>query len=99
MQYLTIKDYTSEVKAYQDCLCEMEQLHRRFKEAVDLKRKDRKHALYLLTGASISASYAAFDQYSKGFIVGVHQLARFILEIHSLAECFLVIDDDAGGEI
>lgn len=99
MQYLTIKDYTSELEAYRDCLGELEKLHSRFKEAVDLKQKNRKHALYLLAGASISAAYAAFDQYSKGFIVGVHQLARFVLEIHSLAEYFLVIDDEAGGEI
>ena len=28
-----------------------------------------------------------------------YQLARFVLEIHSLAEYFLVIDDKPGGEI
>src|SRR3972149_11177054 len=99
MQYLTIKDYTSELEAYRDCLGEMQKLHSRFKESVDQKQKNRKHALYLLAGTSISAGYAAFDQYSKGFIVGVHQLARFVLEIHSLAEYFLIIDDEAGGEI
>lgn len=99
MPYLTIKDYASEQEAYRDCLSELAKLHERFKERVDRKRKDRKHALYLLTAASISAAHAAFDQYSKGFIVGVHQLARFVLEIHSLAEYFLVIPEEVGGDI
>jgi hypothetical protein len=99
MRYLTIKDYESEQEAIKDCLNELRKLHERFQTHVNLGCKDRKHAMYLLVGVAISAAYAAFDQYSKGFIVGVHQLARFILEVHSLAEYFLVISDEAGGEI
>lgn len=99
MLYLTIKDYESEREAISDCLSELTKLHERFHEHVDLRRNDRKYALYLLVGVAISAAYAAFDQYSKGFTVGVHQLARFILEVHSLVEYFLVIPDNAGGEI
>ncbi|HXI85468.1 MAG TPA: hypothetical protein VNL17_15405 [Verrucomicrobiae bacterium] len=99
MRYLTIRDYDSELEAYRDCLHELHELHSRFKEAIELSQKNRKHALYLLAGTAISAGDAAFDQYCKEFVVGVHQLARFILEIHSLVEYFLVIDDEAGGEI
>jgi len=77
----------------------MKKLHSRFKEVVDLKERNRRLALYLLTGTSIDAAYAALDQFTKGFIVGVHQLARFVLEVHSLAEYFLVIDEEAGSEI
>ena len=99
MPYLTIKDYESEREAISDCLSELTKLHRRFEEHIDLKNKDRKHALYLLVGVAISSAHAAFDQYSKGFIVGVHRLARFVLEVHSLAEYFLVIPDEASGEI
>src|ERR1041385_9012403 len=62
MPFLTIKDYESEREAISDCLSELTKLLGQFEEHIDLKHKDRKHALYLLVGVAISAAYAAFER-------------------------------------
>src|ERR1041385_9012401 len=99
MPFLTIKDYESEREAISDCLSELTKLLGRFEEHIDLKHKDRKHALYLLVGVAISAAYAAFDQYCKGFIIGVNQWARFVMEVHSLKCCISSGDSDTNQKI
>lgn len=99
MNYLTIKDYTDESEAFHDCLSEFLKLHKSFKEKVNFEEKDRKHALFLLIGASISSAHIAFDLYNKGFLIGVYQIARYILEVHSLVEYFIILDEDMGEEV
>ncbi len=99
MKYLTIKDYTSEFEAFHDCLLELTKLHKSFKAKINFKEKDRKHALFLLTSASISSAYIAFDLYNKRLLVGVYQIARYILEVHSVVEYFIIIDKDTDEEI
>ena len=99
MKYLTIKDYTSEFEAFHDCLRELTKLHKSFKAKINFEEKDRKHALFLLTGASISSAYISFDLYNKSLLIGVYQIARYILEVHSLVEYFIIIDKDTNEEI
>jgi hypothetical protein len=99
MKFLTIKDYSSELEAFNDCLKELTILHNNFKANVNFKMKDRKHAFFLLIGASISSAHIALDLYSRNLIVGVYQLARYILEVHSLIEYFIILDSDSNNDL
>ena len=99
MKYLTIKDYTNEFDAFHDCLSELTKLHKSFNVKVNFKKKNRKHALFLLIGASLSSAHIAFDLYNKKLLIGVYQIARYILEVHSIVEYFLILDKDTDVEI
>ncbi|OGN89637.1 MAG: hypothetical protein A2158_05655 [Chloroflexi bacterium RBG_13_46_14] len=99
MKWLTIREYASEYEVFTDCLTELVKLHDRFKAKVNQTNKDRNYALFLLTEAAISTAHIAFDLYKKGYFLGVYQIARYILEIHSLVEYFLVLEDEKHAEI
>jgi hypothetical protein len=98
MKYLTTKDYKSELEAFQDCLRELTSMHKNFKSQINFGIKDRKHALFLLTGSSINSAQIALALYNENLLIGVYQIARYILEVHSLVEYFLILDSDTDKE-
>jgi len=91
---LLIPSYEDPEKAYSDCLKELKATHQYIEREVDFKQKDRKHAIYLLLGATIDVCRLALRFKKEQYAHSLLELYRYLLEASSLIEYFIVDDSE-----
>lgn len=92
--YLTINSYEDPKQAYADCLKAMSQMHSSFSKDVDTTKLDVKHALYLLSGNALDGCVLAEKFYDKNYFQPFLNIFRYIIELTSLCEHFVICDDE-----
>lgn len=73
-------------------------IHSKFQTQIDLKKQDRKLAIYYLQGGSLTQAYVALKNWSYGDLNGVWRAQKFIAETNRVLE-FLSIEKDVSREL
>jgi len=76
-------------------LSELEQVHKNIKGDISLQRKDKKLALYILTGRILTHCYAINNLLLNGFFGETGVIFRSVYETIFTAEYFNIADDDS----